>query len=159
MSDEVSRKEIKLGGRAFRVIDYDRRTVELDHHVGRLIRKTCVDKVVPMPEDGEGDSAVIAYTVRLQTALLDSGNACEIIAGFLLPEGRVERDWTPQMGRDTAAFIRKLDTQEDRDMVLQLAAEAVLGFFRREIVRLFVIRSSLAAMTSRSEPAATRAAH
>jgi hypothetical protein len=147
VSDEP-RKLVELGGRRFAVVNYARRTVLLDHHVGHLIRKSGVDKVVPMPDDGEGDAANKAYLMRLQTALLDSGMACEVIAGFLLPEGKVERDWTPQMAKDTAAFIGRLDTQEDRELVVQLAMDAVLGFFLDGIRRLAFIRASLEAAES-----------
>src|SRR5688572_30050360 len=139
----AERAVVTLGGRRFSVINFERRTVVMDHYLGRLIRKSGVDKVVPMESDGEGMAANRAYLVRLQTALLDSGVAHEIIAGFLLPEGKVERDWTPEMGRKTAAFIAALDTEGDRDEVLRLAMEAVFGFFRSALGRLEHIQQSL----------------
>jgi hypothetical protein len=139
----AERAVVTLGGRRFVVIHFDRRTVVMDHYLGKMIRRSGVDKVVPMDSDGEGMLAQQAYLLRCQTALLDSGVAHEIIAGFLLPEGKVERDWTPDIARKTAAHIAALDTEGDRDQVLRLSMEAVFGFFRDALARLGSIQRSL----------------
>lgn len=144
----TKREVVTLGGKRFVVINFERRTVLIDHYLAKLIRKSGIDKVVPMDSDGEGEAAHRAYVVRLQTALLDSGVAHEVIAGFLLPEGKVERDWTPAMGRETAAHIGALDTQDDREAVLRLAMEAVFGFFLSGIRRLASISDSLHKQTT-----------
>jgi len=131
--------EIKLGGRRFRVIDFERRTVINDHYLMKWIRFIGADKVIAM--EGE-DSA--AYLVRLQTCILDSGKAAELIAGYLLPEGVDEQSWTPEVAKLTAAHINKCDTQDDREQVLSLAMEVTFGFFRQGLNWLNRFQNSLA---------------
>lgn len=140
------RKKIVLGGRAFHVIDFKRRTVDQDLYMMREIRKSGVDKVMPM--DGEED---VQFLVRAQTLLIDSGRAVQIIAAFLLPEGCVERDWTVKMAEQTVQHIQKLDTEEDREQVLTLAMEAVFGFFAHGARRLLHFASVLQAEPPKSQ--------
>jgi len=128
---EAEREVIRLGGREFQVIDWDARTVLQDHYLSKLVRQTGVDKVMPM--EGESDAV---YLIRLQTVLIDSGKATELIAGFLLPVGKTERDWTPEMAREVARHIAGCHTEADRDRVIDLSMQAVMGFFRRGLERL-----------------------
>lgn len=126
--DEVKleRQTVTLGGRRFRVIDFDQRTVAQDHYLMREIRRTGIDKVLPMNDEPDE-----AYLVRLQTHLIDSGRACLLISAYLLPEDKKETDWTPRMGAEIAAHIERCNTAEDREVVIMLAMEAVFGFFRQ----------------------------
>ena len=101
-NDQLEKDVVTLGERRFVVIDFGRRTVAQDHHIMKEIRRSGVDKVLPM--DGESDSA---YVIRLQTALIDSGRACNLIAGYLIPEGKEERDWTPRMAEEIVAHISR----------------------------------------------------
>jgi hypothetical protein len=117
---------IELGGRRFRVIDFDRRTVLADHYLMRMMRATGADRVLPV--DGESNES---YIVRLQTCLIDSGMAHQLIAGLLMPEGKEEADFTPEMAAETAKHIAGCNTQADRELVVELSMQAVFGFFRQ----------------------------
>lgn len=121
---------VVLGGRAFAVIDMDARTVLQDHYLQTLVQDLGIDKVVPM--DGEGDTA---YLVRLQNEIIRSGRAHELIAGYLLPEGKTNADWDPRMAQATAKHIGALNTEADRELVQRLAMEVALGFFQRALER------------------------
>ena len=118
-----------LGGKLFRVIDFERRTVLIDHYLMRQLRG--LDRVMPM--DNESDAAWFA---RLQTAIVDSGRAHEILAGYLLPQEPKaidEREWTPQIARTTAKHIALCQTESDRERVLELAMQASISFFVRGV--------------------------
>lgn len=115
---------VVLGGRSFHVIDFDRRIVLQDHYLMALIAAIGADKVMPM--DGEGD---VEWVVRLQARITDSGRAHELIAGYLLPEGVTQTDWTRESAKEVAKHIGKCNTDEDRALVHQLAIEVALGFF------------------------------
>lgn len=132
-----------LGGRAFMVIDYEARTVLQDHYLQRLIQDLGLDKVMPM-----GDESDAAYLTRMQNELIRSGRAHELIAGYLLPEGKSNADWDPGMAKATAKHVGGLNTAADRELVHQLALDAVFGFFRSGLERW---QRSLA----RSQPAET----
>lgn len=123
--DLESPADFTLGGKRFRTIDFGRRTVLIDHYLMRQLRG--LDRVMPM--DGEDDATWFA---RLQTAIVDSGRSHEILAGYLLPQEPKaidEREWTPQLARATARHIALLDTESDRERVLELSMQAALNFF------------------------------
>ena len=130
MSD-TPQSVIVIGGREFRVIDWDSRTVAQDHYMQKLVRQTGVDKVMPM--DGEAE---VAYLARLQSSLIDSGKCCDLISGFLLPVEVVEKPWAPEVARGIAKHIASCNTQEDRDLVIDLSMQAVLGFFQQGLEQL-----------------------
>jgi hypothetical protein len=141
--------DITLGGRRFKVIDFDRRTVAQDHYLMTVTRQTGADKVMPM--DGDSDDA---YIIRLQTCLIDSGKACDLIAGYLLAENETEADWTVEKARDIAKHLRGCSTAEDRELVLSLAMQVTIGFFQLGIERYKRLRSSLSEMEAQASSVA-----
>ena len=142
-----------LGGRRFRIMNFDRRTSAHDHYLMRLIRQTGLDKVMPMDQEREQDSA---YLVRLQTALIDSGRAHELVGAYILPEGVTETDWTKDMALATAKHIAKCNTEEDRTAINALAMDCVWGFFKHGLEQLKALAISLSAATSPTKsPVAT----
>jgi hypothetical protein len=148
ISAEGSKSPITLGGRSFRVVVFEQRTVLQDHYLQRKIRESGVDKVMPM--DGESNAV---YLVRLQTALTDSGMAHELIAGYLIPEGKTEADWSQGMVKDIAKHIATCNTQADRDRVQGLCMEVVFGFFKLGLESLFrSLASSEKLASAQSEP-------
>lgn len=148
-------QEIALGGRRFKVIDFDRRTVLQDHYLMRKMRQSGVDTVMPM--DGDTDTG---YMIRVQTALIDSGIAHELLAGYLLPLEKSESDFTQDMARDTAAHIAGCNTDIDRDTVNALSVQLAFGFFRAGLERL---KTSLASFSEKTtnpqEPYPTHSVH
>lgn len=117
---------IELGGRQFKVVNFARRTVLQDHYLQRNLRLIGADQVMPM--DGEDNAA---YLVRLHARIIDSGRAHELIAGYLLPVEKTERDFTPDMAKEIAAHIALCDTPEDRETITGLATEVAFGFFKQ----------------------------
>lgn len=131
---------VALGGRRFRVIDFDLRTVRLDLHVRRLMRVTGLDRVLP-----GADEDVETYLARLQSAILDleGERAIDLVASYLLPDGVPERDWTPALAAQIAAHIGACDSAEDRDTVITLCAQVAFGFFQQELEQLRRFERSL----------------
>lgn len=92
-----------------------------------------------MPRDDEDPAG---YVVEWNAHVLASGQACRLLAAFLLPEGKTERDWTVDMAGETQAFLEGLDTADDRDLVDALVMECVIGFFRHALRPLVTFLSS-----------------
>lgn len=134
---------VTLGGRRFRVLDFDRRTVAHDYAIMSLMRSTGLDRVMPM--DGETNAV---YLVRLHEALIDSGKACDLVGAYLLPEGFDELDWTPKAAKETAQFIARCNTEDDRLAVNKMAMDVVMGFFKLGLERLKTFLASSAANPS-----------
>jgi hypothetical protein len=117
---------IQLGGRNFREIDFNRRTVAIDHYLSKVLRQTGADKVMPMDNEGNDE-----YLIRMQTLLVDSGKLPELIGGYLLPEGIGETEWTTAMATMTAKHVRQCNTAHDRELVLQIGMNVAFGFFQQ----------------------------
>lgn len=150
---ELSPQVLQFGGRNFRAIDFDKRTVALDHYLMRLTRASGVDKVMPM--DGESNEA---YLFRLQTLMIDSGLVCEILGGYLLPAGTVETDWTTAMAKQTSKCLSGCCTQQEREEVLALAMEVVFGFFKQGLESLVRSQKFLAQQVQKTpRPASEQA--
>lgn len=130
--------EITLGGRRFKVIDFDRRTALNDDYIQKLVRATGADKV--MPAEGEGDEG---YLVRLQICIIDSLRAHELVAGMLLNPGQSETDFAVDQAQEIAGHVAKCNTAEDRATIKQLSMQVVLDFFREGLSWLNRFRSSL----------------
>jgi hypothetical protein len=144
--------DIVLGGRAFTPVNFDRRTVLIDHYLMREIRASGADKI--LPADGESSDV---WLVRLQAQILHSGRAPQIIAGYLLPVGMTERDWTPEFAAETAKHIGLCDTQADRELVQELAAEVTVAFFRQGLASLMTFLSCFPESASPRGPKRKRA--
>ena len=145
--------DVSLGGRHFAALSLDHRTVRWQLHVDRLIGESGIDRILPT-QDEESQ----AYLMRLHTAVMRSGKACELLGCFLLPMGKGEADWTPAMAAETAAWIEALDTEADIQEVYRLGLEFVLGFFGHRLRSLGSSLSSFGA-TSRNAPTSPAAAH
>lgn len=124
--------DVKLGGRLFNVVNYDQVTTMNEHYVMKWMRQTGLDRVLPAAE-GEDDAA---YLMRLQGALIDTLDLPKLLGGYLLPAGKTETDWTPAMAGETAEYISKLQSKDDRAEVQRLGLLIVFDFFRVGIASL-----------------------
>lgn len=124
IAPELDENPITLGGVFYRVVEFQRRTVAMDHYLTRLMRSTGVDKVIPM--DGETNDI---YIVRLQTCLVDSQKLPEILGGMLMPIDLEDSEWDGQIAKATTVQIRKCSAPEDRELVLSLGFDLVMRFF------------------------------
>jgi hypothetical protein len=149
---------VRLGGREFRVIDFDRRTIPIHLYLEREMRASGLDKVIPGPEESDD-----AWAMRLRTQLVDSGRAVDMVAGYIVPlkhpglsgwwqkllalfkprAFQTERDWSPEMAADTAAHIRLCAAADDIGTFDQLALAVALSFFMHAVEQFNRFRSSL----------------
>lgn len=138
---------VTLGGRQFAALNLERRTVRWQLHVDRVIGDTGLDRILPAAQEEPQ-----AYLLRLHTAVMRSGRACELLGCFLLPMGKGEADWTPEMAQETANWIEGLDTEEDVQEVYRLGLDFVLGFFGRQLRSLASSLISSSEAGKRSQP-------
>lgn len=120
-----------LGGRRFIAADLSRRTVRQHHYLAGITREVGSPKRLP----AEGEDPV-SYLVEWNADVLGSGQACRLLAAFLLPEGKSEADWSLEMARDTQAFLEGLQGEDDRELVDRLVMETLIGFFQQALQRL-----------------------
>ena len=139
----IAAGEIKIGGRAFVLVRYGSISSINEHYIMKWMRQTGLDRVIPLM-DGETDEA---YLVRLQSAITDTLEAHTLLAGYLLPLGKGEPDWTPQMAEQTAKFLRALTGADDKAQIHRLTLAMVFDFFREGLASLRDSERFLSAMT------------
>jgi len=79
-----------IGGKAFKVIDLERRTVQHDGYLMALVSRLGIDRMAPADDE---DAA--AFALRVLHRIIEQGAAAELAAAFLLPVDLTETDWTP----------------------------------------------------------------
>lgn len=122
--------EVRLGGRLFNIVHYEAITVLNEHYIMKLIRSTGLDRVLPLENAEESDEA---YMMRVHAAVVDTLQLPQLLAGYLLPAGKGEEDWTLQMASETAAYIGKLSAPEDKSEIHRLGLLVTFDFFRAGI--------------------------
>lgn len=170
--------EIKLGGRIFVLVNYAAITSLNEHYVMKLIRETGLDKVLP-EDDGlpsyeeieagrrvgkfsaeEADALLrqksesdTAYFNRLHQAIVDSLRLHDLLAGYMLPLGKTEADFSLELAAETARFLKGLQSPDDRAEIHRLGSVVVFDFFKAGVDSFETFPSSL----SETTPATTRA--
>lgn len=130
----------QLAGRNFQVMNPRARTFACDNAQMVLLQDIGLlhDDLLPLP-----DEAPEAYMARMNNAVVRSQRIPELIAHYLLPEGKTESDWTPAMAQDIAVHLAGVQDEAERELLYQFAAEMVFGFFRRGVRLLESSRSYL----------------
>jgi hypothetical protein len=142
-----------LGGRRYIAADLERRTVRHHHRLSAVIRASGLDRRLPV--DGQEPAA---YVIELHAAVIDSGQACKLLAAFVLPEGKTEADWSTELAAETETFLEGLNTEEDRQLVDVLVMECLLGFFRRALHSLETSLKSTNGAMAAADPSGRSAA-
>jgi hypothetical protein len=73
--------------------------------------------------------AAALYMARLQSEVVDTLRAHDLLAGYLLPGGKTEADWNLKMAGDTAKFLQSLSKPEDKATIHDLTLRVVISFF------------------------------
>lgn len=118
---------LKLGGREFDVITSG--TIEWDVALLNLCQGCgLADITMHAGEDAEG------LALRVFRMLMSSGHVFEILGCVLIPTGVSPLDWTPATMAETAKFIRRLSSDEDKAEIKSQITSLVAGFFRQGLL-------------------------
>jgi hypothetical protein len=107
-----------IGGRKFR--SGGQSTLERDLYVMGFIRAANLDDV-PMLETETAEQ----YALRLMSHLAASSHVLDILGGLFIPEDVSDREWTAELGAETARFLKGLTEPADK-AVVQTAILSVL---------------------------------
>ncbi len=127
---------MEIGGKAFQVVDLERRTVRHDARIKAVLSRVGVLRAVR--ETGTSDEQ---FAEALSRVIVEQEAAAEIAALFLLPAA-AER-WTPEIHAEVLAHLNGCTTEVDRVLVDQLAFDMVCGFFQLRLRWLDSILISL----------------
>jgi hypothetical protein len=135
---------IELGTRKFRAIENS--TVEHDFTVMQLLGKAGLDTAAQQKDESYDD-----FAVRLMSQVIGSGLAFDLIGAFIIPADQADEEWVPQLGVETAGFVRKLTAQEDKLQIRQLVVTLLAGFSQAGLLSFTVSHDA-----STNEPEAPR---
>lgn len=123
----LSSGEVRLGGRLFNVVHYEGITALNEHYIMKLIRATGLDRVLPLENAEESDQQ---YMMRVHAAVVDTLQLPQLLAGYLLPAGKGEEDWTLPLAQETATYIAHLTDPESKAEIHRLGLAVTFDFFR-----------------------------
>jgi hypothetical protein len=137
--------ETTLGGRKFQVVNFEAVTVLNEHYIMKMMRAAGLDTV--MPKDEESDEQ---YLIRMHAALVDTLELPKLLAGYLLPLGKSETDWSLAMAAETQAWIEGLTSPVDKAEVHRMGLMVTFDFFKAGLDSLKHSRNVLAEMAMQS---------
>lgn len=112
---------ITLGGREFESAEVS--TLEHDCWFLERLGEAELDQVVI----GENETAD-DFARGLMHRVMREGHVFRLLAGLIVPVGGT---WSPEVARDTAAFLAQLTETEDKEEVTVLISSMLLDFFER----------------------------
>lgn len=120
---------ITLGGRQFRACENS--TVEHDYVTMDRIRAAGLD-IIEMPEDADP----AAFTNELLSRIVRSNQLFGLLACMLIPADKQGADWTPELAAETEAFIKKLTSPADKQLIHEQVVALLISFFQAGLVLL-----------------------
>jgi hypothetical protein len=133
--------EYTFAGRKFRALEVS--TLEHDIFFMNQVRAAGLDKFA-VPEGEQPEQT----TVRILHEVLASGKVFVILGALLIPADIADLDWTPELGAQTADFMRKLIAPDDKQQIQPLIISLVRHFFQSGAVYSTNSRSSLSRTAS-----------
>lgn len=113
---------MEIGGKAFQVVDLERRTVRHDARIKAVLARTGI--LDALREHGASDEQ---FAAALHRVIIEQEAAVDLAALFLAPDGV---EWSVLGYAETVAFLNGCSTESDRFAVEQLAFDRVCGFFQ-----------------------------
>ena len=124
---------ITLGGKRYQILSEG--SIRFDFHVEATLRRLGLDQI----EMHKGEDP-LAFSRRLFDTIIATGQAIEIVALFLVPEGET---WSVDGCARVAAHIEALTDSVDKAVVKDLVVQAFMGFFAKGLASAVISRSSL----------------
>jgi hypothetical protein len=112
---------IQLGGRKFRAIQES--TVEHDIEVRALVTEAGFDMLTKQKDESADD-----FVARMLAQMARSRKDADFAGVLLIPAEMHDTDWTPDIGKETTAFIKKLTAADDKQTIRNLGIELLGGF-------------------------------
>lgn len=113
---------IKIGGVEWRPLENS--TMEHDGFMNRHLA------LAGLPDGGPGKGEAQAdYAQRLMVKVAISESLFDILGGLLIPHPMADSEWTPEMAKKTADFMRKVSRPEDKNAIYNCIFSLVSGFF------------------------------
>lgn len=145
-----------LGGRSFSVVNWDHITVLNEHYIMKLMRETGLDSTMPLGDEESNE----AYMLRIHAKLVDTLKLPDLLAGYLLPVGKSETDWSMELAAETTRHIQGLTKAADKATVHELGLAVTFDFFRAGVASLQHSRNALSRLregaqaTPKADPSA-----
>lgn len=130
----MTRATFTLGGRSFTYVEET--TVEHDEFIQARLRPAGLhEATMQIGEDAD------AFARRLMLQSAESGVRRELLASLILPAEAEE--WTPAIANETAAFLGKLSSEDDKHKLDTLFSSMLFRFFADGITSCYAYVRSL----------------
>jgi hypothetical protein len=92
------------------------------------------------------------FARKLLDRLIEAGVVLELLGCLLIPLGKRDEDWTPDMARETAIFLGGLRAPEDKARIDSMICTLLLDFFVNGYSSLWTSPTSSVAEGMEEEP-------
>ncbi len=116
------------------------RTFVCDNAQVAMLQELGLDAMSNAPDPDEDPEV---YISRLTAKVIGTRQVHRIVAHYLLPLGKTETDWTPELAAEIAEHLAGVQEESERAALFELAAELTFGFFQRGVLWLETSRKSL----------------
>lgn len=140
---------VTLGGRDFRRMQSEG-TVKWNGYLMGCLRRA---KLIPLPDMQDSETPG-EYGLRLLAELLERDALAPCLGALLIPAELEPGGWTPEVAKQTSAFVEQLTDPQDHAKLNREAISILLGFFEDGIASsLISLNSSSSVKTQRDDPA------
>jgi hypothetical protein len=115
---------ITIGGRAFKGAKNS--TMEHDVFVQGMIAKAKLGRLEMLPAETPED-----FALRIFRRAAVNSDVFLLLGGLLLPAELQPAQWTEDVAKETAHFLRKLTDENDKKIVQGQILGAIMGFFQK----------------------------
>lgn len=120
---------IKVGGIRWSVLGWACITIERHGWLGQKMQEGGLSQLQQKPGETLAD-----FFCRFVFQAMISGQAYELLAGFLLPAGVAEKDWTPDRARQTARALQQLYEAGHQEEIQKHLAQVGAGFLASQLL-------------------------
>lgn len=127
--EKTERETIKIGDIRWSSLGWARITIERHGFLGQQMQEGGLSQLQQKPGETLAD-----FFSRFVFQAMIGGRSYQLLAGFLLPAGVPEKDWTPDLARQTAQTLKELYEAGHQVEIQKQLAQIGAGFLASQLL-------------------------
>jgi len=127
--EERKMETLEIGATRWICLEWSHITIERHGWLGQQMQESGLSRLQQKPGEALGD-----FFCRFVFEAMISGRAYQLLAGFLLPIGVAEKDWSPERARETAHTLQELFEAGHQQEIQQQLAHVGAGFLASQLL-------------------------
>ena len=128
-TDERKMETVEIGSTRWNCLGWTRISIERHGWLGQQMQESGLSQLQQKPGEELGP-----FFCRFVYEAMVSGHAYQLLAGFLLPAGVPEKDWTPERARLSAEALKELYEDGHQVEIQKQLAQVGAGFLASQLL-------------------------